>query len=126
MTMLSDAQLAMMRAIRVKSLHNSCSIYDALDIPNATKGNVQSWPAVSRTVPCNILRRQITSGDFDNIMVEFHYEFVLPFDTPVAAPAHIVPVTGDHVGKTFEVSNVIPPGSYDNTVRAYASELTDV
>lgn len=125
MTLVSAEQLAQMRAIRVQSLYDTCEIRDPVPATNAGRGQRYTWPAVNRTVACNVIRRQVTAGgEMSNAMVQYHWEVVLPYGTVAALSAHITPTTGAHAGKTFEVLDVVPPGTYDNTTRVAVAEVS--
>lgn len=125
MARVTDSRLAQMRTQRRTSLQDRCQIKAAIAAENVAEDNtVQTWPSVTSTVDCTVIRKPPTAGgEAMELSAEDHWEVVLMDDTTITVPAHIVPTTGRYAGRTLQSYDITRPGSFDLTNRVKCTEV---
>ena len=103
MSIFSAADWAELAAIHDQFLTDTCRIRPNVAATVGTHGANQSWPTVSETVACAVLKQNATTGgggDPDNTWLPNGHTLVVPAGTTLAEPYRVEWVEG---GKTLEV-----------------------
>lgn len=125
MARVTDARLAQMRKQRRASLQDRCQIMPAVAAENDDETNaVKTWPSVSATVDCTVIRKPATpGGEAMELSAQDHWEVVVMDDVEVEVDTQIVPTTGRYTGRTLQTFDITRPGSLDLTNRVKCMEV---
>lgn len=114
-----------MRKQRRTSLQDTCQVWAAVEADTDDETNtVQTWPAISSTVACTVLRKSTSAGgESMELSSDDQWEVVVMDDVTITVPAQIIPTTGRYASRTFQSYDITRPGSFDLTNRVRCTEV---